>query len=142
MLSRIREKMSGRLVIAIVSTTIEEAAIAVAAIWGLPQLDIVIPAWGIALIMLTWATYSILTYRAGSRALRRKLVMHPPNMIDSRGVVVDVLNPDGLIKIKGELWMAESESSEIAVGRKVIVVGQERLKLTVRIIEDTAPVKK
>ena len=134
--------MSGRLVIAIVSTTIEEAAIAVAAIWGLPQLDIVIPAWGIALIMLTWATYSILTYRAGSRALRRKLVMHPPNMIDSRGVVVDVLNPDGLIKIKGELWMAESESSEIAVGRKVIVVGQERLKLTVRIIEDTAPVKK
>ena len=142
MLSRIREKISGRLVIAIVSTTIEEAAIAVAAIWGLPQLDIVIPAWGIALIMLTWATYSILTYRAGSRALRRKLVMHPPNMIDSRGVVVDVLNPDGLIKIKGELWMAESESSEIAVGRKVIVVGQERLKLTVRIIEDTAPVKK
>ena len=141
MLSRIREKVSGRLIIAIVSTTLEEAAIAVAAIWGLPQLDIVIPVWGIALIMLAWVTYSVLTYHAGSRALRRKLVMHPPNMIDSRGVVVDALDPDGLVKIRGELWMAESESSEIAVGRKVIVVGQERLKLIVRTLEDISPAK-
>jgi len=117
-LSVIREKVSGRLLIAIVSTTIEETAIVVAAIWGLPQLDIVIPVWGIALIMLAWVTYSTLTYRAGSRALRRKLVMHPPNMIDSRGVVVDALDPDGLIKIRGELWMAESESREIAIGKK------------------------
>jgi len=140
-LSVIREKVSGRLLIAIVSTTIEEAAIAVAAVWGLPQLDIVIPVWGIALIMLAWFTYSTLTYRAGSRALRRKLVMHPPNMIDSRGVVVDALDPDGLIKIRGELWMAESESREIAIGKKVIVVGQERLKLIAREIADTAPVK-
>ena len=42
------------------------------------------------------------------------------------------LAPAGLIKIKDELWEAESLSGKVAIGKEVIVVGQDGLKLIVR----------
>ena len=124
--------MSGRLIIAIVSTALEEAALAVGVLWGLPKLGIHIPLWVLIIVMLAWGAYTIITYRMGSRALRRKPVHGLTAMLGSEGKVVSPLVPNGMVRIKGELWRAKSASGRMDTGEEVTVVGQDRLKLIVR----------
>ena len=123
--------MTGRLILAIISTLLEETAIAVIVLLGLPRLGIYIPLPGLIAVMVLWLAYSVVTYRAGSRALRRKPVINIP-VIGSKGKVVSPLVPEGLIKIKSELWVASSAGKKLDVGSEVIVVEQDGLKLVVR----------
>jgi len=124
--------MTTRLIIAIVTTLIEEAAIAVVALWLLPKIDVHLPLFVLVIIMLAWAAYAVTTYRLGSRALRRKPVVGLPSMVGSRGKTVSDLAPEGVVNIKGELWDSSAEGRKINAGVWVIVVGQEGLKLVVR----------
>ena len=124
--------MKGRLIIAIVSTTLEEAALAAGVLWGLPRLGIHIPLWVLIIVMLAWGAYTVTTYRMGSRALRKKPIAGLLDMVGSEGKVVSPLVPEGLVRIKGELWMAKSASGRMDTGVEVTVVGQNRLKLIVR----------
>ena len=124
--------MRGRLIIAIVSTTLEEAALAVGVLWGLPKLGIHVPLWVLIIVMVVWGTYTVTTYRMGSRALRKKPVNGLMAMVGSEGEVVSPLVTEGMVRIKGELWRAKSASGRIDTGEKVTVVGQDRLKLIVR----------
>ncbi len=124
--------MTGRLVLAIISTILEEIAIVVIVLLGLPRLGIQIPLWGLIALMVVWGAYSVTTYRIGSRALRRKPLLNLPDMVGSKGKVVSPLAPEGLVRIKGELWVAKSASDEIEPGEEVTVVGQDRLKLVVQ----------
>ena len=132
-----RGKVSGRLIMAIISTALEEAAIVVIVLWGLPRVEINIPLWGMILLMIAWGSYSVFSYRKGSQALRSKPVVGLPDMVGSKGEVVSPLVPDGLVKIRGELWVAWSASGEVNQGREVIVVAQDRLKLEVRESNET-----
>ena len=124
--------MSARLVWAIISTLLEEAAIVAIVLWGLPRLDIEIPLAGLIILMVAWGAYSVITYRRGSRALRRKPLDGLPDMVGSQGEVVSPLAPEGLVRIKGELWQAESASGRIDTGEEVTVLRQDGLKLVVR----------
>ncbi len=123
--------MTGRLIFAIISTLLEETAIAIIVLWGLPRVDIQIPLWGLIIMMVVWAAYSVFTYRLGTHALIKKQLVGLPNMIGTRGEVVSPLTPEGLVRIKGELWVAKSDGGEMQPGREVVVVAQERLKLVV-----------
>ena len=125
-------KITTRLIVAIVSTLLEEAALALIVLLGLPKLGIQIPLAGLIAMMVAWATYTIITYRMGSRALRRKPIVGLLAMVGGKGKVVSPLTPVGFIKIKGELWEAISVGDRIDIGEEVTVVGQERLKLAVR----------
>jgi membrane-bound ClpP family serine protease len=124
--------MKTRLIFAIVSTLLEEAAILGIIVWVLPQTGVRIPFWGLILIMVAWAVYSIFTYKMGTRALKREQVVGWPNMIGTKGKVISSLNPEGLVRIRGETWAAKSEMDNLKPGDEVIVVAQERLKLVVR----------
>ena len=124
--------MSGRLIIAIVSTALEEAALAAGVLWGLPKLGIHIPLWVLIIMMAAWCAYTVITYRMGSRALRRKPIPGLLDMAGSEGKVVSPLAPEGMVRIKGELWMAKSTSERMDTGEEVTVVGQDGLKLIVR----------
>ena len=124
--------MTARLILAIISTLLEEAAIVVIALWGLPQVGIQIPIPGLIVLMAIWGTFSIFTYRMGSRALRKKPTIGLPDMTGSKGKVVSPLVPEGLIKIKGELWMAKSANGDIDINEEVTVVERDGLKLIVR----------
>ena len=123
--------MTARLILAIISTLLEEAAIAVIVLLGLPRLGLYIPLPGLIAVMVLWLAYSVVTYRAGSRALRRKPVINIP-VIGSKGKVVSPLVPEGLVRIKGELWVASSAGKKLGVGSEVIVVEQDGLRLVVR----------
>ena len=124
--------MNARLVLAIISTLLEEAALAVIVLLGLPKLGIHIPLAGLIALMAAWGAYSVITYRMGSRALRRKPVVGLADMVGSKAKVVSPLAPEGIIRIKGELWGAKSASGRMDTGEEVIVVGQDGLKLAVR----------
>ncbi len=55
-----------------------------------------------------------------------------PDMVGNRGIVVNWLAPEGMVKIRGELWAARSEGGELEPGSRVIVVAQDRMRLSVR----------
>ncbi len=121
-----------RLILAIISTLLEEAALVAIVLWALPQIGVHIPLYGLIALMVAWAAWSVIVYRICSRALRRKPVISVPDMAGSKGKVVNSLVPEGLVRIRGELWVAKSASGEIKSGGEVIVVGQDGLKLVVR----------
>jgi len=123
--------MSGRLILAIVSTVFEEAAMVAAVVWGLPLLGVHIPLWVLIVVMVGWAAYAVFSYWKGSHALRRKPVAGLMNMVGSIGEVVSPLTPEGVVRIGGELWTAKSARGKIKPGEEVTVVEQDRLKLIV-----------
>ena len=124
--------MSGRLIITIISTVLEEAALAVGVLWGLPKLDVHIPLWILIIVMVAWCAYTVVTYRMGTRALKRDEIPGLLNMLGSEGKVVSPLVLEGLVRIRGELWIAKSLSGRIDTDEEIIVVGQEGLTLIVR----------
>jgi membrane-bound serine protease (ClpP class) len=52
-------------------------------------------------------------------------------MIGARGRAVSVLNPDGMVRIKGELWQATASAAPINPGEEITVVEQDGFTLTV-----------
>lgn len=53
-------------------------------------------------------------------------------MTGSHGKVILPINPEGMVKIKGELWSAKSDGEHIDKDEDIIVIGQDNLKLIVR----------
>lgn len=127
--------MKGRLIFTIISTILEEAAIVVIVLWGLPSIGIDIPWPGLVALMLAWLGWAVFTYWMGSRALRQKPLVNLLGMVGSKGTAVSLLTPEGLVKIQGELWVAKSAAGTIDAGQEVVVVAQEGLKLVVRAVD-------
>jgi len=124
--------MTARLIFAIFSILLEEAALVVIVLWGLPELGIHnFPLAGLIALMAAWGAYSVISYRIGSRALRKKVVAGLPDMVGTKGKVVSPLAPKGVVRIKGELWGATSSGANIDAGEEVVVVGQDGLRLVV-----------
>ena len=123
--------MTARLIFAIVSNLLEEVALVVIVLWGLPELGIHIPLAGLIALMVAWGAISVIVYRTGSRALGKKAVIGLPAMVGAKGKVVSPLAPKGVVRIKGELWEATSSGTNVDVGEEVVVVGQNGLKLVV-----------
>ncbi len=130
------KKITARFVWAVLSTLLEEAALALIVLLGLPRLGVQLPQWGLIILliglMVAWGAGATIFYWKGSRALKLKPVVGLPGMIGGKGKVVSQLAPEGMVKIKGELWVAKSVSGRIDPGDKVIVMEQDRLKLIVR----------
>lgn len=58
---------------------------------------------------------------------------NPSNMIGLNGEVITPLSPEGVVKVRGELWRAVVANGEAESGQQVIVVGLEGLKLLVKL---------
>ena len=123
--------MTTRLILAIVGTLLEEAALAALILWGLPLLGIHLPLAVLIVLMAALVAFAVVTYRLGSRALKKKPVVGLPDMVGTKGKVVSQLAPKGLVRIKGELWEATSSNVNIGVGEEIIVLGQDGLRLIV-----------
>ena len=53
------------------------------------------------------------------------------SLIGQVAEVRKALEPSGMVYVNGELWNAVSESGQVGYGEKVIVVGQDGLRLRV-----------
>jgi membrane-bound ClpP family serine protease len=123
--------MRGRLAVAIITTILEEAGMVGAYLWGLPWLGIDWPVWPLPLLMLGWLSFAVFSFNKGTEALKRKAMPGLPSVIGCSGKVIRALAPNGLVSIGGELWTAHADGREIGEGEKVVVVKQDRTKITV-----------
>lgn len=121
-----------RLIMAIVTTALEEAALVALWYWILPYLGIYLPLPVLIVPMVVWAAYAVTSFILGTRSLKKAALAGLPAMVGCEGKVVEPLAPRGLVKIKSELWGAESLDGDISPGEAVNVVKQEGLKLFVR----------
>lgn len=124
--------MSARLILAIFSSLLEEAALVAIVLLALPRLGIQIPLAALIALMAALAAYNVILYRMGSQALKRKPIAGLSDMVGTKGKVVRPLAPEGLVRIKNELWEATSSDANINAGEEIIVAGQDGLKLIVR----------
>jgi membrane protein implicated in regulation of membrane protease activity len=115
---------------AIISTLLEEVAIAVIGFWVLP-IWIHIPVWVVVLIMVGWAAYNILTYRPSKKALDKEIPTPGEAMIGCEGKAKTRLAPDGMVQVHGGLWKARATDCTIDNGDEIVVVGIKRLTLFV-----------
>jgi membrane-bound ClpP family serine protease len=130
-----------RLVLATVSTALEEAAIWVIWRWLLPEFGIKLPVALLIGIMLAWAAFGTWLFIFTTRALQKQAAVGLPSMVGAVGRVASRLVPEGMVRIKGELWAARSNEGNIEVGEEIMVVSECGLKLFVRKIEVNRPIR-
>jgi membrane-bound serine protease (ClpP class) len=123
---------TARLIIAVVSTLVVEAAYYVIWRWVLPEFDIQVPLWVLVAVMVFWAVFAVADFIFVTHILRRQTLVGLPTMEGSKGKAKSPLNPEGQVMIKGELWGAKSIEGDINIGEVVTVVGQDGLQLVVR----------
>ena len=131
---------TARLILAIISTSLEEVAIYVIWRWLLPEFDIFLPFWVLVTVMVVWAAFSIALFVFTTRTLKRQTVVGLPTMIGSKGKAVSALAPDGMVRIRGELWGAVLDEGHLKKGEGIEVVGEDGLKLVVRRIVTNRPI--
>jgi membrane-bound ClpP family serine protease len=114
----------------IITSLVEEAALAAVVLWVLPELGINTPLWGLILMMLALGAYEYISYLICKKTLEKKPIVSPD--IGSRGITTTQLAPRGYVKIGSELWKAASTSSNMMdEGKEVVVVGVKGLTLLV-----------
>ena len=133
---------AARLILAIVSTSVVEAALFVIWRWVLPEWGIEIPLAVLIAVMAAYAVFAVVDFWFVTRVLKRQTVVGLPSMVGSKGKAASLLAPEGQaasllapegqVRIKGELWGAESLDRSIDIGEEVMVVRQDGLKLIVR----------
>lgn len=123
---------TARLILAIVSTALEEVAIVAIWRWLLPEFGIRLPFSVLIGVMVAWAAFAVALFIFTTRTLKKQVVVGLPTMIGGRGKVASSLVPEGLVRIKGELWGATSAEGDVDTGEEVEVVAEDGLKLVVR----------
>jgi len=127
-----KKMTAARLILAIVSTSAVEAALFVIWRWVLPEWGIEIPLVALIAVMAAYAVFAVVDFWFVTKVLKRQTVVGLPSMVGSKGKVASPLAPEGQVRIKSELWGAESPDRNIDIGEEVMVVGQDGLKLIVR----------
>ena len=123
---------NARLIIAIISSLLDEALIIGLLLWGLPKLGLNLSTPIIVIIAILFALFAVTSFTIGTRVLRMKPLAGLTDMVGVEGRVVKRLTPLGLIKINSEIWDAKSLEGIIEKGTEVIVISQKRLKLEVK----------
>ena len=121
-----------RLILAVISTALEEAAIW--AVWRflLPEFGVNLHVGVLIGVMVAWGIFSTWLFLFTTRVLKKQPTAGLPSMIGTTGKAAVNLNPEGMVKIRGELWGAVSEEGNIIAGERIIVTGENGLKLLVR----------
>ncbi len=123
---------TARLLIAVVSTALEEVAIWVIWRWLLPGFGVNLSVGVLVGIMVAWAAFCAWLFIFTTVALRRQKTAGMPSMIGEAGKTAGRLAPEGQVRIRGELWGAMSEEGDIEAGETIVVVSERGLKLLVR----------
>ena len=121
-----------RLALAVVSTSLEEAALWVIWRWLLPDFGIKLPVAVLIVVMIVWAAFGTWLFIFTTRVLKKQAAVGLPSMVGAVGKVASRLAPEGLVRIRGELWGATSNGGNIEAGEGVVVVSEQGLKLFVR----------
>jgi membrane-bound serine protease (ClpP class) len=88
-------------------------------------------------MMVAWGVFSIFLFILTTIVLRKQVPVGLPSMVGTRGKAASALSPEGMVKIKSELWAAKADTGRIASGDDIEVVGEDGLKLVVKPVGKT-----
>jgi membrane protein implicated in regulation of membrane protease activity len=90
--------------------------------------------WLIRTILILWVIKEIILYPFVWRSYNPESLNKNDPLVGLTGIVTRKLDPSGLVKVRGELWRAESNEKEVVIepGEYVVVEGIRGLKLLVR----------
>ena len=118
--------------VAVITMAAEQAAIWAVCRWLLPALGIELVFWVPVSIMVAWLVAGTWLFIFTTRTLKQQAPVGLPSMVGCKGKAAGRLAPEGMVKIKGELWSARSEEGDIENGDSILVIGEDGLKLLVR----------
>ncbi len=90
------------------------------------SLSVIIPA------VLFTAAFFAFAIGMGIRAQRRKPTTGVEGIVGETGETISALNPDGNVRVHGEIWNATSEEGDIPSGAKIKVAAVNNLTLKVK----------
>jgi membrane-bound serine protease (ClpP class) len=95
--------------------------------WGLGGLS-----WSVIITaVVVTSLFFLFIVGLGLKAQRAKPATGLEGMIGETGEAVDELNPNGMVRVHGELWNAQSQGEAIKPGQKIKVTGIRNLTLFV-----------
>jgi len=131
----LRKRKSGRwhTIYSIISTLIEEIAIAALLLWVLPAFGVQVPPWAVAAVLACFTVYAYIMYRVGHPTVLYGGVTGPDSMVGSTGTVETVDQTEVYVRAQGELWKASCPGGGLKVGDEVTVtaIDVNNLSLTV-----------
>jgi membrane-bound serine protease (ClpP class) len=116
---------------AVLGWMLEEAILVAVVLWLLPQFNVNLPLWALAILMVALAVYSYTMYRVGRSTFLIRPKVAAEAVIGDGGKVTKRLAPEGYVKVQGVLWKAICDEAELEIGDEVVVVGIEGLRLIV-----------
>ncbi|PIU45575.1 MAG: serine protease [Ignavibacteriales bacterium CG07_land_8_20_14_0_80_59_12] len=90
------------------------------------SLSVIIP------VVLFTAAFFAFAFGMAIRAHRKRPTTGIEGMIGERGVALSRLDPDGQVRVRGEIWTAKSSGEAIDAGSEVEVTGVFHLRLRVQ----------
>jgi len=87
--------------------------------------------WGIALIAVVVVAFLALVVWRGLLVHRRRVSAGREDLVGKTARVRTVLQPEGTVFIRGELWTAVSEEGRVEPGEEVVITGVDNLVLRV-----------
>jgi len=101
-------------------------------------LEVMKISWKVILVIVVFTVaFFVFAIGFGIRAQTRKPTTGAEGIIGEEGEAISNLDPEGQVRVHGELWHAESPDGFISQGTRVIVTGISNLKLTVSILKKT-----
>jgi membrane-bound serine protease (ClpP class) len=96
------------------------------------SLEFISISWGVIIpsVLLT-VLFFVFAIGMGIKAQRRKPVTGAEGIVGEIGVATSDLNPEGYVRVHGEIWKATSSEGEIKASTRVKVAAIENLRLTV-----------
>lgn len=86
----------------------------------------------IALVTVLTLLFFFFAISLGIKAQRRKPVTGPQGLVNEIGEAITEIDRNGLVKLHGEIWKAESQEENIPKGSKIIVTGISNLRLLIK----------
>ena len=124
-------KGRGYIIYSILTTVLQEAAVVAIVLWLLPLLEVHIPLWGMAILMAAVAAWGLIGYRLTRNIVNQESVTPSSAMIGSEGIAATPIEPEGVVRVRGELWKARTNHAAIAKNEEIVVEEIEGLILYV-----------
>ncbi len=101
-------------------------------------LEVVSLSWKVIVATVLMTTFFfVFLLGLGLRAQRRKPTTGQEGLVGEIGETVEQLNPDGTIRVHGEIWNASSNSGKILKNTQVRIISVKDLRLIVEPIKPT-----
>ncbi|MFO7773984.1 MAG: NfeD family protein [Dehalococcoidia bacterium] len=110
---------------------LDEIVIAGLIIFVLWRLGVLIPFWAYILAAVVCAALYWLLYRI-LLDQRKKSPVGCDSMVGLTGKSMTSLNPEGLVRVQGEIWQAVCRGGAVAEGAEVVIEDLRDLTLVVR----------